>query len=397
MKTNIFFIGVALTLSFVLTACNKDDPDYSSVTPPTVEVQPNTLSGVITNIQGQAISDAIITLGDKSVTTNTEGVYQITNVVAGTYTIKASAKGMIASESSITVEKSNHTQNLVWSVSLNKETLENINVTADEGGTGSVKSEALAGNDKAEILIAVDFADKTVPENTTVSLSPIYAETSSLITRSSRESDSKMLIGANVACSNSDITLTKPFDISFEVDETITESVEAKRYINGTWEPVEHRVENGNVIISTTEFGTFGLFFPLKISYSTSSESLSFEPSSWDNLNGSNDIQAKESVYSYKVGGEYQVKGANSLEALLIERVASIVGPTYKTISATYPLNVTLPIGTALAIRGKQKTTKVTVASRNHSASGIQYGTITVEVFTYNREHNGGAGGSTTN
>ena len=110
MKTNIFFIGVALTLSFVLTACNKDDPDYSSVTPPTVEVQPNTLSGVITNIQGQAISDAIITLGDKSVTTNTEGVYQITNVVAGTYTIKASAKGMIASESSITVEKSNHTQ-----------------------------------------------------------------------------------------------------------------------------------------------------------------------------------------------------------------------------------------------------------------------------------------------
>ncbi|CAK7004551.1 MAG: hypothetical protein PARBB_00779 [Parabacteroides distasonis] len=397
MKTNRFLMGAVMLLCVTLTACDKDDPDYNKVTPPVVNIAPNTLSGIITTRQGQAINGATVSIGSQSTTTDNEGMYEISNVEAGTYTVKASATGMVTAEASITVAQSSHTMNLVWSASLNKEIVENVNVTVDEGGSGSVESEAIEKNDKARVEIKVEVPKNTVPENTTVSISPVYTEESSLIIRALRAAEDKMLIGANVSCNNPEHTLSQPFDISFKVDETITESVEAKQYINGQWVTVEHLIDNGNVVISTTTFGTFGLFFPVDITYTNSSESLTFTPSSWDNLFGSNTINATEASYTYKVGSEYNAQGANSLEALLIERLSSIIGPTYTSISGVYPLNVELPIGTALSIKGSQETNNVTVSSRNRSVSGTKYGTVTVQVSSYNREHSGGTGGSTTN
>lgn len=38
--------------------CSDDDPNYDNVTPPAVVVAPNTLTGVITDNQGNPLSDA---------------------------------------------------------------------------------------------------------------------------------------------------------------------------------------------------------------------------------------------------------------------------------------------------------------------------------------------------
>ena len=53
-------LGVALTTGFV--SCSDDDPDYSNVTPPTVEIAPNTISGVISSISGSPISGAMVSI-----------------------------------------------------------------------------------------------------------------------------------------------------------------------------------------------------------------------------------------------------------------------------------------------------------------------------------------------
>ena len=132
------------------------------------------------------------------------------------------------------------------------------------------------------------------------------------------------------------------------------------------------------------------MFFSVDITETHSSVALTFTPSLWNNLYGEYDITAGVATFTYKSGSEYNTVGATTLEALLIERLASIVGPTVKEMQGSYPLNVVLPIGTAIGISGSQATTRVSVASRNHFASALRYGTVTVTTHSYNRQHNGG-------
>lgn len=385
-------IGTFMFLGLAFTACHDDDPNYDNVQPPTVEVAPNTLSGVVATIQGQPVNGATVTVGGKTATTNSDGVYQMADIAAGTYTIKASADGMIPREASFVVEDSKTTQNLTWSVSLAKEIVEDVNVTVDEGGSGTVESEAIEGNDKGKIAITVDVPSNTVPENTTIIISPIYTEESAVIAKSiasSRATAEKMLVGANVSCNNPNLILANPIDVSFAVDETVTESVETRQYVNGQWIAVDHRTDNNGVIVSTKNFGPIGLFFSVNITETSGSEKLTFSPDGWDNLFGASDLTATVAKYTYKVGSEYNAKGANTLEALLIEHFASLVGPTYKSIQGEYPVNTNVPVGTAIAISGKQAKNTVTVSSRNRSVSGTKFGTVSVTVTSYNRQHNG--------
>lgn len=384
------FLGAFALLGLSVTSCHSDDPNYDDVQPPTVEVAPNTLSGVITTIQGEPINGAKVSVGSTTATTDAEGLYIISNLKAGTYTIKASADGMVSQEASLVVDDLATTQNLSWSVALAKEIVEEVNVTVEDGGNGSVESEAIEGNDKGEIKITVDVPANTVPEDTKISIAPIYTEESALISRaSSRATSETMLIGANVSCSDPNLQLTNPLNVSFDVDGTVTESVETRQYVNGQWVTVDHSVNSNGVVVSTKNFGPIGLFFSVNITETSGSDALTITPDEWNNLYGASDVMATVATYIYKVGSEYNARGANSLEALLIERLASIVGPTYKEVQGEYPVNTNVPIGTAIRLSGKQAKTTVTVTSRNKSVSGTKFGTVSVTVGTYNRQHNG--------
>ena len=57
-----------------------------------------------------------------------------------------------------------------------------------------------------------------------------------------------------------------------------------------------------------------------------------------------------------------------------------------------YPLQVTLPVGTKLEIRGKQTVESVmaTVDNSKASATASSYSEVQVEVKTSSRTHNGG-------
>lgn len=110
MKKGAMMLLIA-GLAMSVTNCSDDDPNYDNVTPPEVAIAPNTLTGVITSINGSAISNATVTLGTEKATSDANGVYLFADVKPGTYTIKAEADGKQAKEAEITVDDSKESQN----------------------------------------------------------------------------------------------------------------------------------------------------------------------------------------------------------------------------------------------------------------------------------------------
>lgn len=381
---------VALATGFV--SCSDDDPDYSNVTPPTVEIAPNTISGVISSISGSPISGATVSLDNATVTTDANGVYLFSEVAVGSHSISAAANGKISQNGTVVVESASQTQNVIWNASLPEDRSTEINVTVNEGGEGTVSAESLENNDKAQVVITASVPKDVVSADTKIEITPIYAETDAdqiqVRSISRAGNDGTLLIGASISC-GANVTLSKAIDLSFELDESMTASVETKKYVNGTWQPVESRIDGGEVIISATEFTSYGLFLNVGVSVSKGSESIAFSQDKWDNLYGSNDMQVGNVSYTYKAGTEITSRGTTVLEALLIEHLARLYGATVKNVEGTYPVNVTLPIGTILQMVGTQEKNNVTVRVSGTSVSGINYGTVTVSAVTANRNHTG--------
>lgn len=389
MKKVLTFGMIAfLAMSFV--ACHNDDPDNSNVTPPVVAVAPNTLSGVVADMQGNALGGATVTLGAMTATTDNEGVYFFSDVAEGTHVVTAAAEGMISVSTVLEVVKSETTQNLVWNATLSREVSADVNVTIAGGGSGSVESEALVNNDEGKVEIEVTVPENIVPKDTKITITPIYTEESASISRAARADESTMLIGATLSCSDATLELKDNIDLKFNLDGSIATSVVAKKYINGQWVEVPNSVIDDNVVISAKEFTAYGIFLRVDVSKKVSTESIVFEQSEWDNLYGSRTVYVSEASFAYKVGTQINTTATNKLEGLLIEYLSRLCGAGVKTVNGSYPINVELPVGTALQIAGAQERTEVTVSGNDKSVTGTSYGTTTVRVTTYNRQHNGG-------
>lgn len=384
------FIGVFALLCAVLTGCHDNDPDYTKVTPPEVAVAPNTLSGLITDMQGNAIAGATVKFGEASATTDNNGIYTFDNVTAGAYTITASANGMNPVSDNLVVEKKAVTQNLVWNAILAKLVVSEINVTVDGGGEGEVESDAIKGNDEGKVDITVEIPANVVPEDTKIYLTPIYTEESAAVTKAST-TDDELLIGATLSCSDNDLVLSHDIDVTFKLDESLVSNVETKKFVDGKWVDVPSAVVDGDVVISTREFTSYGIFLKVTVNETVSTEALVFSQSEWNNLYGNANVYVKEATFTYKTGAEINSTATNKLEGLLIEYLARLHGITVKTLNGTYPIDVTLPIGTGLSIKGAQEKTTVTVSGNGKSVKGTTYGTSSVQVTTYSRgDHNGG-------
>lgn len=398
-KGTMMFLVAGLLVS--MTGCGDDDPNYDNVTPPTVAVAPNTLAGVITNIQGEAIAKATITLGTETATTDEQGAFLFSNVKAGTYSITAEAEGKLPKVGEIVVEDSKKSQNLVWNASLVSDVKKEVVVSATETTSGDVITEALKDNTLAEVEV-----DATVPagaidvaagsDDVKLIISPIYKEgdvsvSTKAATRANEESI--LLLGASISCNKAELKLNKPVDLGFNVSDEVAQVVEARQYKDGRWVAVDSRIEDGKIIIEANEFTAYGLFLGVSFSASNGSEAISFEQDKWDNLYGAKDMVVSDVNYTYKSGTEIAVRGTDRLTALLIEKLAQRFGATVTTLNGTYPMDVTLPIGTILTISGSQSKQNVSASAMGKSASGVHYGTVSVAVVTSNRQHTGGTNG----
>lgn len=388
------------SLSWGMASCDDDDPDYENVTPPEVTVAPNTLSGVITSISGDPIAGATVTLrgtANATAKTDAKGIYQLEDVKPGTYQLKAEAAGKLAKEGELTVEKTEKSQNVVWNAILAAEIKKEISVSTTETSTGNVDTETLKGNEKAEVKVEATIPPSAVEaeegEEVRIIVSPVYDAGSVTGGRAvaPRADETTMLVGATLACSKSDAKLKTSIDLGFNVDTEVAASVEARQYKDGQWVAVESRTEDGKVIIAADEFTSYGLFLGVSFSSSNATEAVSFSQNKWDNLYGSTDMTVGSASYTYKVGTEISTSGTSVLTALLIEKLAQRFGTTVSTVTGSYPVNVSLPVGTMLSISGVQNKSNVTASAMGKSVGGTHYGTVTVTVTTANRQHNGGS------
>ena len=376
-------------LTMGVAGCSDDDPDYDHVTPPVVEVASNTLTGVITSLNGEGISGAKVSLGEgNSATTDANGVYLFKDVKAGTYQLKAEAEGKLSHTGTLTVADVKKTQNLVWNAALASDVKKEVSVSADAPREGKVETETLKGNEEAKVEVKAEIAAGAVDTDADVKviISPLYRE-EDVVTRAA---DETMLVGAALSCNKEGVSLKKAIELSFELDTELAGKVEVKQYKNGEWVKVNSRIEDGRVIIAASEFASYGLFLGVEFSEKKSTEVVAFEQSKWDNLYGSKDMSVGEAAYIYKTGTEISTEGTSKLTALLVEKLAQRFGATAVTVSGSYPINVTLPVGTMLEISGVQEEWSVSASALGKSASGTRYGIVTVAVVTSNRQHTGG-------
>lgn len=393
VKRGVYMLLIA-GLTMGATGCSDDDPDYENVTPPVVEVASNTLTGVITSLNGEGVSGAKVLLGaDNSATTDANGVYLFKDVKAGTYQVKAEAEGKLPYEGTLTVADEKKSQNLVWNAVLISDVKKEVTVSAEEASEGKVETEHLKGNDEAKVevkaKIAAGAVEADTEEEVKVVISPLYKK-EDVVARAARATDETMLVGASLSCNLEGVSLKKAIDLGFELDSELASKVEAKQYKNGEWVKVDSRIEDGRVIVVATEFASYGLFLGVEFSEQKSTEAVSFTQSKWDNLYGSKDMFVGEAAYTYKAGTEITTKGTSKLTALLVEKLAQRFGATVATVNGSYPINVTLPIGTMLEISGVQTKWSVSASAFGKSASGTRYGNVTVAVVTSNRQHTGG-------
>lgn len=375
-------------LTMGVAGCSDDDPDYDNVTPPVVEVASNTLTGVVTSLSGGGISGAKVSLGaDNSATTDANGVYLFKDVKAGTYQLKAEAEGKLSHTGTLTVADVKKAQNLVWNAALASDVKKEVGVSADAPSEGKVETETLKGNEEAKVEMKVEVAAGTVDTDVKVIISPLYRE-EDVVTRAA---DETMLVGAALSCDKEGVSLKKAIELSFELDTELAGKVEVKQYKNGEWVKADSRVEDSHVVVAASEFVSYGLFLGVEFSEKKSTEAVEFEQSKWDNLYGSKDMSVGEAAYTYKVGTEISTEGTVSkLTALLIEELAQRFGATATTLNGSYPINVTLPVGTMLEISGVQEEWGVSASALGKSASGTCHGNVVIEVATSNRQHTGG-------
>ncbi|MCM1116582.1 MAG: carboxypeptidase-like regulatory domain-containing protein [Pseudoflavonifractor sp.] len=392
------YAGSIVLLAASFASCKNDDPGIAPA-PPTVELAPNTLTGIITDQQGEPVSDATVTAGSLSATTDANGVYTINGIPAGKYEVSASHKYTYTAKGSVTIADSKNTVNSVWCAQLItdpnasgiKRHNADVNVTTTAGGHGDIETTALRGNDKAEVLIGVSVDPSTVPASTNIIITPVYSyETASLAGRAQAEDG--LLLGANVSSSDANLKLQKPIDLTFNVDNSVSDIVETRRLVGDKWETVDHDINaDGDLVIPTDQLGTFGLFVPMEVSETPAPQAIALSPKVFDNLYGKSVMNITGSSYDYFIGGTIDSGASNSLEALLVEQLARMVSSAKFSFAAEYPLNMQLPIGTGVELKATQQNTKVTITSTNGAASGLRYGPVTVSAISYNRDHNGGS------
>lgn len=402
MKMSLKFGAVLLcvaALSAGFTSC-KDEETPAPVAPTVATV--NAISGSVSAMNGDPIEGATVTISGPTtgeMQSGSNGEFYFSGVKPGTYTITVEAPGKISSSYTVTIADDGNGHTAVWNAVLAGENSQmTINITNDQGGKGEETSEALTGNEEAEIPITVEVPAEAlnVPagvdaDDINIYVVPIYnSEEGKLET--GRADEQVVLIGANVSCDTEGVELKKPIDLTFTVDEQTIEHITAKRLDGDNWVDVTPTINGNEVTIPATQFTSYALFGLVEYTERVLREqALTMNPSEWDNLNGVSPMRATTSQFEYMVGMKRNdTAGGSVFKALLIEALARRYGVNYFSTTSSYPLNVTVPVGVYLGVSGKQTYRYVSARLGHITVSGTHYGDVVVTTRTLTSDHNGG-------
>lgn len=379
-------LGMALT--FGMTSCSDDDPDYSNVTPPTVELAKANISGMVTTIGGKPIEGAIVSalMGSDMLTamTDANGEYKLEGVKNGTYTMQAIADGKQTMSGSVTVADG---ETAAWNTRLSNEAT-TVSVSQTEETSVEVVTETLENNEEAQVTTVTVIPAAAVEEGEEIIVTPVYS-TDYVATKAATTKDF-MLMGINISCSNPNAVLKAPIKLTFDLTDNVIEQLKPMKEVDGSWVEAEVTEEGEKVVFTVDAFTTYSLFINATLNQNASTEAISFAQAEYDNLYGASEMSVGTATYTYKMGSEIG-QHSNLLGAYLAEILAQqMAGSTVKTVNGSYEINVTLPIGTALTLSGKQAVETTSIAAGSTTVSGKSYGKVSVTANTYNRQHNGG-------
>lgn len=379
-------LGMALT--FGMTSCSDDDPDYSNVTPPTVELAKANISGMVTTIGGKPIEGARVSalMGSDMLTamTDANGEYKLEGVKNGTYTMQAIADGKQTMSGSVTVADG---ETAAWNTRLSNEAT-TVSVSQTEETSVEVVTETLENNEEAQVTTVTVIPAAAVEEGEEIIVTPVYS-TDYVATKAATTKDF-MLMGINISCSNPNAVLKAPIKLTFDLTDDVIAQIKPMKEVNGNWVEAEVTEEGEKVVFTVDAFTTYSLFINATLNQNASTEAISFAQAEYDNLYGASEMSVGTATYTYKMGSEIG-QHSNLLGAYLAEILAQqMAGSTVKTVNGSYEINVTLPIGTALTLSGKQAVETTAIAAGSTTVSGKSYGKVSVTANTYNRQHNGG-------
>lgn len=379
-------LGMALT--FGMTSCSDDDPDYSNVTPPTVELAKANISGMVTTIGGKPIEGARVSalMGSDMLTamTDANGEYKLEGVKNGTYTMQAIADGKQTMSGSVTVADG---ETAAWNTRLSNEAT-TVSVSQTEETSVEVVTETLENNEEARVTTVTVIPAAAVEEGEEIIVTPVYS-TDYVATKAATTKDF-MVMGINISCSNPNAVLKAPIKLTFDLTDDVIAQIKPMKEVNGNWVEAEVTEEGEKVVFTVDAFTTYSLFINATLNQNASTEAISFAQAEYDNLYGASEMSVGTATYTYKMGSEIG-QHSNLLGAYLAEILAQqMAGSTVKTVNGSYEINVTLPIGTALTLSGKQAVETTSIAAGSTTVSGKSYGKVSVTANTYNRQHNGG-------
>jgi len=390
MKKYLIYSACAL-MTLGLASCHADDPLYSDVIPASVQKLPTGVSGVVTSTDGNALSNINVKLGDKTTATDANGHYAFDNVATGNYTI--TVEGTTAYQGAsreLTVSNDAATQEYVANFTLYKNNKSpELTITTTAGGNTEVISEATQGNQThGEVEIKIDAPADAVSEDVNVWITPIYNEDN--VTKASYNTGETLLLGATLN-SSKDVTLSKPINITFDVDKSVADVVTVKKYENGSWKAINKDADaNGKITIATQEFTSFGLFLDMKVTTNYTNASIALTPAGYDNVNGASNYYFTESKYGYKSGTEITTTAANKLQGLMIEYLARTYGNKIVNLNGTYPVNQNIAAGTYYSLTGYQEYGTLTVSHNSTEVKANTYGTVKITAKSGTGAHNGG-------
>lgn len=379
-------LGMALT--FGMTSCSDDDPDYSNVTPPTVELAKANISGMVTTIGGKPIEGARVSalMGSDMLTamTDANGEYKLEGVKNGTYTMQAIADGKQTMSGSVTVADG---ETAAWNTRLSNEAT-TVSVSQTEETSVEVVTETLENNEEAQVTTVTVVPAAAVEEGEEIIVTPVYS-TDYVATKAATTKDF-MVMGINISCSNPNAVLKAPIKLTFDLTDDVIAQIKPMKEVNGNWVEAEVTEKGEKVVFTVDAFTTYSLFINATLNQNASIEAISFAQAEYDNLYGASEMSVGTATYTYKMGSEIG-QHSNLLGAYLAEILAQqMAGSTVKTVNGSYEINVTLPIGTALTLSGKQAVETTSIAAGSTTVSGKSYGKVSVTANTYNRQHNGG-------
>lgn len=397
LKSGVYAL-LSISLVCGMVSCSDDDPDYSNVTPPTVAVAPSQIAGMVSSMKGDAIENATVkaTAGGKEMTakTKTDGTFVLEGMAKGTYDMEVSADGKQTVTGKLTISKDGETA--VYNAMLANAGME-VEVSETEETVKEMTTEVPEDNKEAEVTTEATIPAAALSDaDAKIILTTVYTEDAvaqgrTISKATTRAAQSTMLMGMQLSCNKEGVVLDKPVSLSFDLGEEVAEVVTVKKNVNGNWQEVSAQKDGNKVVVDADEFGTYSVFADVDVTFNATTEPISFNNSEYDNLYGSKDLKVENVTYTYKQGGEIE-KATGKLNAQLRQILANqIQGNKVTTVTGTYPVNVTLPVGTALLLSGNQKVETVTATCNGKSASGKVYGNVSVTATAYNRQHTGGS------